>query len=512
MLTSKFTPLSQLIESSIAEYSVYPLQEFIHRVLTRFGVLAHVSNADDAVWQMTVLNTFFSFIKEECAKTPRTSLARLMEIIETMEHQGLQLQAERVFFDKNGVNFITTHSSKGLEFETVYILGCNDTEWEGKKTRSAFIAPPNLLISKQAGKEGELEELRRLFYVAMTRAERELIISYAARTDNDKQLARSCFVAELERTGTVRCNEYQLEKGEMEEAMMCCLQETPEGHDDLFTSDLIGERLKEYKLSVSHLNSYLKCPRTFFFESVLRVPQSKNAAMSFGTSVHNALEHVFKLMQQSADGNFPPRQDFIASFIWEMQRNLDSFTEVEFVRRLKGGEETLGQFYDLNAPLWHKNVLLEKSFQTMLDEAIPLNGLVDKLELFGNKVNLVDYKTGKFSKSKFQVPDPVKVHRALSENREPKHEDLHGGDYWRQAVFYKLLVEHNPTNSYQVESTTFCHVEPDEKNGEYINQKVEITPEDEEIVRDQIRGVYGSIINREFDGTCSSQYCQWCRG
>jgi DNA helicase-2/ATP-dependent DNA helicase PcrA len=335
------------------------------------------------------------------------------------------------------------------------------------------------------------------------------VISYAARTDNDKDLARSCFVAELERTGKVRSNSCQLESSELEEAMKCFLQELPEDHTDMFTSDLIGERLKDYKLSVSHLNAYLKCPRTFFFENILRVPQPKNAAMAFGTSVHKALEQVFRLMQLSAEQEFPPREDFIARFVREMQRNQDAFTEVEFDRRMKGGVDTLGQFYELNVPLWHKKVLLEKPFQTMLDDAIPLNGLVDKLELFGDKVNLVDYKTGKYNRKKFQPPDPLKVQKALDEKKEPKHEDMHGGDYWRQAVFYKFLVEHNPTNIYQVESTIFCHVEPDDKK-EFINQRIEITAEDEELVREQIREVYGKIMQREFGGTCNNEYCEWC--
>lgn len=509
--SAPLSAVSELLETSLSEQSAYPLQEFVHRLISRFGILTHISSADDAVWQMTALNTFFAFIREECAKSPLITMNRLVELIETMEQRELPLQAERLLFDRSGVNFITTHSAKGLEFATVYLLGCNAGEWEDKKNRTAFSIPPNLFANQAESGQSELEELRRLFYVAMTRAERELVISYSARNDNGKELARSCFVAELERSGTVACNDYQLESSELEAAMPYCLQESPENLDDLFTSDLIGERLKEYKLSVTHLNSYLKCQRAFFFEHILRVPQPKNSAMAFGTSVHKALEHIFTLMQQSKEHQFPPKELFLARFTREMLRNQDAFTAIEFERRLKGGEETLGRFYDLNLPLWHKEVLLEKPFMTVLDDAVPLNGLVDKLELFGSRVNLVDYKTGKYDKKKFLPPDPVKVQKSLLENTEPKHEQLHGGDYWRQAVFYKLLLEQNPASSYQVESITFSFVEPDEKKGEYINHRAEITALDEELVRAQIKDVYSRIMARQFAGSCSSKYCEWCR-
>jgi DNA helicase-2/ATP-dependent DNA helicase PcrA len=506
-----FAALAELIDESIGEYGSHPLPEFVHRLLTRFGILSHVSRANDAVWQMTALNTFFSFIGEECAKAPRLSLARLVELVEIMEKRDIALPADRVVFDRCGVNFITTHSAKGLEFETVYLIGCNEAEWEGKRVPVSFAMPPNLLAHHPVHSNGNVEELRRLFYVAMTRAEKTLVISYADRTDADKQLAKSRFIAELERTETVVCNACQLETRELETAMQFCLREAPAPDGNLFTADFVGERLREYKLSVSHLNTYLKCPRTFFFETVLRVPEPKNAAMAFGTSVHKALEHLFKAMQHSPDHSFPPKEEFIARFEREMQRNQDAFTEVEFTRRLKGGMETLSSLYDRQTPVWHRDVVLEEHFQTMLDDSVPINGLVDKLELFGKTVNLVDYKTGRYDKKKFQPPDPDKVQKALNDRKEPKHEDLHGGDYWRQAVFYTLLVEQNHKHSYQVASTEFCYVEPDRASGDFVNHRVEITPEDVAIVREQIREVYGKIMNREFDGRCGSVHCEWCR-
>ncbi|NVO00176.1 MAG: ATP-dependent helicase [Geobacteraceae bacterium] len=507
---SKLASVHELIETGIAEQGAYSLQEYIHRLLTGFGLLADISKQDDVIWQMTAMNTFFGFIREECAKSPFLTLEELLRLLSTMRSRNIMLEADRVVFSKRGVNLITTHSSKGLEFDTVFLVGCNQGDWEGKRSRTGFAVPPNRQIHKEAGDSAKLEELRRLFYVAMTRAERELYISYAARTDSDKPIARSQFVAELEKSGAVTSMECQLEPFELEAAMGYTLESQPKDYGDLFSSDLISERLRHFKLSVSSLNTFLKCPRTFFFESLVRVPQINSAAMAFGTSVHKALEYAFKTMKNSQDSVFPPVADFIARFEREMHRNQEAFDEALFKRRLAAGRETLSRYYETSLPLWHKTVLLEQPFETVLD-GVPLNGLVDKLEIAGDSANLVDYKTGKYDRKKLQPPDPDKVKKAEEAGSEPKHEDLLGSDYWRQAVFYKLLVENSPKHSYQVDSVMFSFVEPEESSGEFVNHPVDISREDEEIVRGQIADVYGRIMNRDFGGFCKNSYCAWCR-
>jgi DNA helicase-2/ATP-dependent DNA helicase PcrA len=102
------------------------------------------------------------------------------------------------------------------------------------------------------------------------------------------------------------------------------------------------------------------------------------------------------------------------------------------------------------------------------------------------------------------------VAKALEAGKEPAFEDLHGGNYWRQAVFYKIMVENSPEGHYAVSSTEFVFVEPDERSN-FMTQKVEIEPEHEEIVREQISRVYRQIMNREFEQGCHDKYCDWCK-
>jgi DNA helicase-2/ATP-dependent DNA helicase PcrA len=510
-ISSHFQTASQMIETTIAEISAKTLQELIHDVINNFGLLKNPERTESTIWNLELLNTFFDFVKDECARNPKLRLGQFIEMLAMMDEQKIALPAERIACNQNGVNLITCHSAKGLEFETVYMLGCNEGEWEKKKTQASLKMPPHMMAGLEAA-ENPLEESRRLFFVAMTRAERKLVVSYADKDNNDKPMAKSCFVAELEQAGMVDARSYHLEPEELESALRAVMQETPSDKESIYQSDFVGEFLKEYNLSASHLNSYLTCPHSFFYTNILRVPKPRNAAMAFGTSVHEALEFLFTAMQKSPDRKFPPKSAFVDLFIKEMNKRQDSFTEVEFERRIAKGKLAMESLYDRHIDSWHKEVILEKTFKVVLDDDIRLNGRVDKLEiLHGSSINLVDYKTGTYDGKKLQPPNPAKVEKAEIECKEPKHEDLHGGDYWRQAVFYKIMVEESPESRYHVVSTEFCFVEPDATTGDFINHRVKINPDDEAIVRKQIETVYQRIMNREFDQRCSNKYCEWCR-
>ena len=82
--------------------------------------------------------------------------------------------------EAEGVNLMTMHAAKGLEFDTVFVIEANEGSSPYKKATA----------------DEEIEEEIRLFYVAMTRAKRKLIISYV-KEKNGKDMTPSRFVSEL---------------------------------------------------------------------------------------------------------------------------------------------------------------------------------------------------------------------------------------------------------------------------------------------------------------------------
>jgi DNA helicase II / ATP-dependent DNA helicase PcrA len=156
----------------------------------------------------------------------------------------------------------------------------------------------------------------------------------------------------------------------------------------------------------------------------------------------------------------------------------------------------LSDYYDNKVLQMNPVTSIERTVKTTI-EGVPVSGKLDKLEFLNAKlVNIVDYKTGK--------PE-----NAFKKMKGPHEKEPLGGDYWRQAVFYKLLMDNEPNKSYQTNSIQFEFVEPDEKK-EYLTRPVTVTPEDEEIVRQQIKDTWERIQNYDFYTGCGKKDCSWC--
>ncbi|MEY2903840.1 MAG: hypothetical protein RLY89_2946, partial [Bacteroidota bacterium] len=84
-----------------------------------------------------------------------------------------------------------------------------------------------------------------------------------------------------------------------------------------------------------------------------------------------------------------------------------------------------------------------------------------------------------------------------------------GGDYWRQAVFYKILVDHYDQKNWKVVSTEFDFVEPDKKK-QFKKEKIVISPADMTTVTQQIKTVWKKIQDRELYTGCGKSDCHWC--
>ena len=179
-----------------------------------------------------------------------------------------------------------------------------------------------------------------------------------------------------------------------------------------------------------------------------------------------------------------------------MHRHREIFTREAFARRMEYGLEVLANYYDKYQYQWNKIVAVERNIRNVIVRGVPLKGKLDKLEFQGKEVNVVDYKTGDVDKAKEKLAPP-----------NPKVPN--GGDYWRQAVFYKILVDSYEQKDWKVTSTEFDFVEPDKKK-EYRKAKIVITEEDITTVTQQIIATWQKIQNREFYTGCGSPDCHWC--
>ena len=192
---------SIILESLIGDVPNVTLQSLFENIIRKAGVLNQIMQSPDKIWLMQVLTGLFDFVKEETRRQPLLTLQQLVNIFDLMENEEIPLPLVQVSGSDKGVNLLTAHGAKGLEFEYVFFAGCNASLWEKKRKPGGGYTLPDTIFSTSAsngaGKADE-EELRRLFYVALTRAEQHLFISYSRYKNDGKELEPSMFIAEIQ--------------------------------------------------------------------------------------------------------------------------------------------------------------------------------------------------------------------------------------------------------------------------------------------------------------------------
>jgi DNA helicase II / ATP-dependent DNA helicase PcrA len=265
---------------------------------------------------------------------------------------------------------------------------------------------------------------------------------------------------------------------------------------DKAEADFIDAILSKFVMNVTALNNYLDCPLGFYYKNLIRIPTGKSEATEFGSAIHHALENLFRSMQDGKQEKFAPVENVLKDFNWYLLRHRENFTKEAFERRLEYGHTVLTAYYNKYINTWNKVVAVERNIRGVMVGNVPLKGKLDKLEFDGNSVNVVDYKSGD-------------IDNAMPKMKPPNDKNPDGGGYWRQAVFYKILVDNYEQKNWNVISTEFDYVEPD-KNKVYRKEKIFITPADIETVKQQIQSTWDKIQARDFYTGCGKPDCHWC--
>ncbi|MFN0275972.1 MAG: ATP-dependent helicase [Chitinophagales bacterium] len=485
----------RIIEEIIHDVPNVTVQQLFEKCIRKTGILSYVMQSPEKHFLLQLITVLFDFIKEETRRNPFMQLKEMMNMITIMQQEEIRLPFVQVSGNERGINLLTAHGSKGLEFEHVFFAGCVSGYWEKKRKPTGGYKLPDTIFSTSTEQNTE-EELRRIFYVALTRAEKYLHISYFKYKQDGKETEPSVFIAELQDAHGLPAEKVFISDDVMNEFTVLQFTETASPEIEKIENEFVERLLAKFSMNVTALNNYLHCPLEFYFNNLIRIPSGRSEATEFGSAVHHALERLFKKMQEDEKNKFPAKEEFIKDFEWYMHRNREHFTKEQFERRMEYGREILVNYYETYINTFNKIVALERNIQVSLPDGIPLKGKLDKLEFDGKQVNIVDYKTG----------DPEK---GITKIKGPSEKDPKGGDYWRQAVFYKILLDNYTIKEWKAVSSEFDFIEPDKKK-KYKREKLFIQPEDITSVTQQIKTVWGKIQAHDFYTGCGKPECHWC--
>ncbi len=482
---------------------VFP--EWFEQVIKESEFLNWVLNSDLKASVLIHLNSLFREVKALSQSRSRLNLKDFLEAIATMKDHGIKLNVEDLNVKQNAVHLSTVHKAKGLEWDYVFLMHCLDGKWGNNRVRELLPLPAGLLKNTDLSAKEQNEDERRLFYVALTRARKRLTISSPETivTDNrTKEVIGSMFIEELKDTEsklkTIFKNIKAPEIIKNADIYLAKLLESTEIKKiKVSEKDFYQELVKDFKLSVTALNTYLRNPKEFVENVLLRIPRAKPEPMAFGSAVHQALEKLFKYIQD--EGQKPALKIFLEEFKESLTKEL--MTSQNFDRRLDYGQNILTEYYQQLDETEVEPLFIERFFgfgwsKTILGD-IHLTGRIDRVDWLDKEkklVKVIDYKTGK-AKSDNYIEGKI-VSAGLSQREQQLPESIKG-PYKRQLLFYKLLTDLDETFIPVVTQGEFDFVEPN-SSGKLIKRNFFLKDEDVNDLKNLIKEVMAEIKSLKF--------------
>ena len=358
--------------------------EVLYKFLQSSGFLAQLSGEPSAESEARVKNIakFFETVKAYGEIAEHDRVPAFVAHLDMLRDAGDDPAVAEADPEEDAVHVLTVHKAKGLEFPVVLLVGCAERKFPVQRRRDPLELPQELVRAAAAAADPHLHEERRLFYVAMTRAKSELILTSAADYGTARTRKVSRFVVEtldLPSPAPAPRRSQALEALARHRAA----PETAPVDAPLPAGILL-------RLSFNQLDDYQTCPLKYRYVHVMRVPLLAHHRVVYGSAIHKAIQHFYK--RRLAEAGECSEEELLHAFreSWVSEGFLSREHEE---RRLASGEETLRRFLarDRDSPLWPTGV--EEEFKFYVDR----NKVVGRYDLVverDGEVTILDFKTG----------------------------------------------------------------------------------------------------------------------
>lgn len=483
------------------------LLEWIPLVLAESGFLKYVSAHEERARILEELHTLYEDVKSQVYGSVISSPAAWLEQLQLRQQFKKPLAVASFAPLPNAVTLATVHKAKGKEWRFVFLPQAIDKHW-GNARKLPEIALPEGILPHQAAIETDetvdpqlQPDDRRLWYVAMTRAKQQCLVSYTTTTERAvavKDTVPSQFITELlaEPSLHLTVTNALVAPQILEQVTEGTVIVPATGRWSPSVESWLQALVQEFSLSVSALNSYLRSPEEFFHNTLLRLPQAKDPSQGFGTAVHAALERSVSRYLET--GSLPGEHDVTAWFEQALRREV--LTETQFQEQLRRGmalvPKVLPDLLDSNGQV----MAVEKKFGSGMPVQLGehrLTGKIDRIDILdatSRSVRVVDYKTGAV-RSRNEILGTVGLEN-LSERERQLPASIRTA-YKRQLLFYALLAQLDPSFPYTVTFGQFVFVEPNSKGKSTIHA-FEIIPDEVAALSELIQTIMQEIKSLSF--------------
>jgi DNA helicase-2/ATP-dependent DNA helicase PcrA len=501
-LSAKTHEKIALIMALVKKHSLAAHEKMVSEIFLAFledtGYLKYLVKNNQQE-KIDLLNQFYKKIKtfEETALEPllRNFMEELNLELESGEEGKLQFDPEQ---GPEMIKVMTIHGAKGLEFKYVFLVNMVDRRFPTDQRKDPIELPEELIKDIKPKGDVHLQEERRLCYVAMTRAKKELYFTSAQDYGGSRAKKLSRFLTEMgykidEASENVPASERA--RGGRGPLVGPSRASETSGH---ISRSLTPSQYLPQHFSYSQLAAFEKCPLQYKFNFILKVPVKGKAVFSFGKTMHNTLHEFLKL---SAQENSADQQDLFGnkkekpSFAKASEGSLKKLTEIfernwidEWYESKKQKEEYYKKGKEIIKDFWQKFEkdppnILKISGQPALE--LPFNlkigghtlfGVIDRIDDSKDGITIIDYKTGE-SKEKLDA------------------------DSKEQLLIYQIAAQEVLHLSPQKLAYFYLN---DGKLISFLGTEQELASQKEKIIKE-----IEQIKNSEFDPTPGWQ-CQYC--
>ena len=396
----KISKVLNLVEKHTQSAKTKTVGEIILKFLNNSGYLKYIMRQDEQKMRENTnyLNQFYrkiqNFERENGERLVKNFLAELQMEVESGEEGSLVPDYDS---GPEEVKILTAHAAKGLEFQYIFIVNLADRRFPTTERKEAILLPDDLI--KEILPEGDihLEEERRLFYVAMTRAKKGLFFSWAEDCGGVRKKKPSRFLAEI---GMVN------EKKLSEAASGLQILSSPLAKSETKEKTAINSFPPHF--SFSQLAAFSSCPYQYYLGFILKVPTQGKSSFSFGKTMHSTFQRIAELIianQSNAQKSLFDSNQRLKKFseMISLEEMLDIF-KASWIddwyedknskeKHLQKGKKVIKEFYNKFRDEILQPLYLEKMFKIKIAGYV-IRGAIDRVDKTEGGLKIIDYKTG----------------------------------------------------------------------------------------------------------------------
>jgi len=358
----------------------------LYRYLQESGVLQRLMDQGDDESERAVANLarFFERLKD-FDKVERTgNVPAVAEYLESLLEEGDDPATEQAGPDEDAVTVSTVHQAKGLEWPVVYLPGLEEESFPQKVKAEGLHLPRTLLPLPPDKRIAHRAEERRLFYVAMTRAKRSLVLSHSMDHGGSKAWKRSSFLAEALELPPEPKAPGRLSPRQRLDAYA----DHPHPLHKPMQAKLAADG--SLRLTYYPTDDYLTCPFKYKIAHVLGLKPPPDQSLAYGNAFHTAIQAYHRARMDGQDFAFPELEAAFKA-AWSSVGFASPKHEAE---RLAKGLVQLKAFYEEEEASGLLPWRVEHKFDAPLDQHTRLVGRMDRVDkLDDGTVVISDYKT-----------------------------------------------------------------------------------------------------------------------